>query len=411
MLSLSKCLCGMGTKMKANFPVGKRLLLKTNLQVVFRQPSVNKTSISSNLNSNAWKKCFSNIKRTEIDPKFVGYWFLGCSGMVFIAVALGGITRLTESGLSMVNWKLLGEKLPTTSTQWQEEFHKYQQYPEFKMKNSTMTIEEFKWIWWMEYAHRTWGRCIGAVFFIPMAGFWLTGKFSRTTKIHSMICSVLLAGQGLMGWYMVKSGLEDRFDKPTDVPRVSQYRLASHLGLAFVLYSFLLTNSLRILLPVKVIGVVTKKFVGLAMAAKGLVFLTAMSGAFVAGLDAGLVYNSFPKMGDKWIPDDILQMEPVLSNITENPTTVQFDHRILGISTVSILSALYIMSRKSKLPPRAKAAATALAVFSWCQMGLGISTLLTYVPVSLAAAHQSGSLTLLSLVLWLVHELKSLPKV
>ncbi|KAF0765154.1 cytochrome c oxidase assembly protein COX15 [Aphis craccivora] len=411
MLSLSKCLCGISTKMSPNFTIGKTLLLKSKQLSITHQPSIHKTSISSNLNLNLLKKSFSNVQKVETDPKYVGYWFLGCSGMVFVAVALGGITRLTESGLSMVSWKLLGEKLPTTQTQWLEEFNNYQQYPEFKMKNTSMTIEEFKWIWWMEYAHRTWGRCIGAAFFIPMAGFWLTRKFSRTTKIHSMICSVLLAGQGLMGWYMVKSGLENRFDKPTDVPRVSQYRLASHLGLAFVLYSFLLTNSLRILLPVTVTGFVTKKFVGLAMAAKGLVFLTALSGAFVAGLDAGLVYNSFPKMGDKWIPDDILQIEPVLSNITENPTTVQFDHRILGISTVSILSALYIMSRKSKLPPRAKAAATALAVFSWCQMGLGISTLLTYVPVSLAAAHQSGSLTLLSLALWLVHELKTLPKV
>ncbi|XP_050546814.1 cytochrome c oxidase assembly protein COX15 homolog [Daktulosphaira vitifoliae] len=367
--------------------------------------------IKKNIYSNIWKRHSSNIKTIETDTKFVGYWFLGCSGMVFVAVALGGVTRLTESGLSMVHWKLLGEKLPTTQSQWDEEFNKYQQYPEFKMINSRMTVEEFKWIWWMEYAHRTWGRCIGAAFFIPMSVLWLTRKLSRTSKINSMICSILLAGQGLMGWYMVKSGLENRFDKPTDVPRVSQYRLASHLGLAFILYSFLLTNSLRILLPVKIMGTVSKKIFRLSIAATGIVFLTAMSGAFVAGLDAGLVYNSFPKMGDNWIPDDILNLDPIISNVTENPTTVQFNHRILGMSTVSILSALYIMSQKSKLPPRAKTAVTTLAIFSWCQMGLGLLTLLTYVPTYLAAAHQSGSLTLLSLSLWLIHELKKLPRV
>ncbi|XP_069705030.1 heme A synthase COX15 [Periplaneta americana] len=340
----------------------------------------------------------------------VGYWLLGCSGMVFVAVILGGVTRLTESGLSMVTWKLFGEKLPATQAEWEEEFLKYQQFPEFKIKNREMTLNEFKWIWWMEYGHRMWGRAIGAVFALPAAAFWALGWLKPGMKKRVAAFGTLIALQGLMGWYMVQSGLEDRFHGESDVPRVSQYRLAAHLSLAFVLYTLMLWSALDHLLPAQklagAVPVAARRFRWLTHTCKGMVFFTALSGAFVAGLDAGLVYNSFPKMGDRWIPEDIMALSPKLSNITENPTTVQFNHRLLGTATLALISGMWLLSRRLRLPPRAHTAATAVAIMGWTQVGLGFTTLLLYVPTWLAACHQSGSLVLLSLAVWLTHELK-----
>ncbi|XP_058450769.1 cytochrome c oxidase assembly protein COX15 homolog [Malaya genurostris] len=351
---------------------------------------------------------------TEKGRKAVGYWLLGCSGMVFVAVVLGGVTRLTESGLSMVTWKLLGEKMPRTQQEWEEEFERYKQFPEFKIKNKDITLGEFKIIWHMEFGHRMWGRLLGAVYALPAVYFWSRGYLDRGMKIRTLMFGALIGAQGLLGWYMVKSGLEDRFHHESDVPRVSQYRLASHLGLAFVLYSLLLWSALDKLLPAqKLVGQIpaaTFRFKRLVHANKAAVFITALSGAFVAGLDAGLIYNSFPKMADRWIPSDILALSPTLRNFTENPTTVQFDHRVLGTATLTLITGMFVLSRRRVLPPRAYTAATAVAVMGWTQVLLGITTLLTYVPVPLAASHQSGSLLLLSLAIWLSHEMKHLKR-
>ncbi|XP_066992191.1 heme A synthase COX15 [Anabrus simplex] len=393
------------TFFKGSSPVSKNTVLLSRRQALFAPQKVGgpvRGSGSVTINQ--------VVETGARAHRVVGYWLLGCSGMVFGAVVLGGVTRLTESGLSMVTWRLLGEKLPTTAGEWQAEFERYQQYPEFKIKNRDITLEEFKWIWWMEYAHRMWGRTIGAVFYIPATFFWLRGWLKPAMKKRVLAFGTLIALQGLMGWYMVKSGLEDRFHGESDVPRVSQYRLAAHLSLAFVLYTLFLWSALDHLLPAQsVAGTVTKamrRFRMLAHTTKGMVFLTALSGAFVAGLDAGLVYNSFPKMADRWIPDDILAFSPLPRNITENPTTVQFNHRILGTSTLALISGLWWLSRRTKLPPRAYTAASAVAIMGWLQVALGITTLLTYVPVPVAASHQSGSLVLLSLAVWLTHELK-----
>lgn len=352
-------------------------------------------------------KDLSNAKT----DRTVGKWFLGCSGMVFVAVGLGGVTRLTESGLSMVTWKLMGEHMPRNQEEWIKEFEEYQQYPEFKMKNANITLEEFKFIYMMEYMHRMWGRAIGAFFLIPATYFWKKGYFCAKTKKMVLVLGTLIGLQGLMGWYMVKSGLENRFDSPNDVPRVSQYRLASHLAAAFVLYSLFLSNAMSKLIPADKMVSIGKRALNikrLSHLTKGMVFLTAISGAFVAGLDAGLVYNSFPKMGDNWIPDDILQFEPIHKNITENPTMVQFNHRMLGITTVSLISALWLLTRRQQLPKRARWAINGALVMAWTQATLGVTTLLNYVPVPLATAHQSGSLLLLSFAVWVSHELRFL---
>jgi cytochrome c oxidase assembly protein subunit 15 len=214
---------------------------------------------------------------------------------------------------------------------------------------------------------------------------------------------------------MVKSGLEEK-PKSTDVPRVSQYRLAAHLGSAFLLYSGFLWSSLTHLLPNQqsVKPVDAKLLRSVSMKSHGLmtlIFTTALAGAFVAGLDAGLVYNSFPKMADRWIPTDLFTIEPTWRNFFENPTMVQFQHRILGITTISAICLYALTMRKIPLSPRANLALKSLVTMSVAQVSLGIATLLYYVPVSLAALHQSGSLALLSFAIWLSSELKRIPKI
>ncbi|KAG8435474.1 hypothetical protein GDO86_013417 [Hymenochirus boettgeri] len=340
--------------------------------------------------------------------RIMGRWLLVCSGMVAGAVILGGVTRLTESGLSMVDWHLVKEmKPPSTNDEWVAEFEKYQQFPEFKILNHNMTLNEFKFIWFMEYSHRMWGRAVGLAYILPAIYFWRKGWLKRGMKGRVLG----LCGLGLLGWYMVKSGLEEK-PESHDIPRVSQYRLAAHLGSALVLYCASLWTGLSLLLPKNKLPE-THQILQLRRFTHwttGLVFLTALSGAFVAGLDAGLVYNSFPKMGDRWIPDDLIAISPTFKNIFENATTVQFDHRILGTTTVAAITGLYYYSRKVPLPRRAKLALNSLIAVAYLQVTLGISTLLLYVPTSLAATHQSGSLALLSMAIWLMNELRRLPK-
>merc|ERR1712180_108104 len=323
---------------------------------------------------------------------------------------LGGVTRLTESGLSMTDWTLLGKPPPTTAAEWEEEFDKYRQSPEFKWKNSQITLNEFKFIWYMEYGHRMWGRSIGAFFYLPAIGFWLSGKLTPALKKRVLLAGGLLGFQGLLGWYMVKSGLDhNNFLGPSDVPRVSQYRLAAHLSSAVVLYSLLFWSAKSVLRPSITWSQVTPSmaaFRKLVIGSKALAFITLVSGAFVAGLDAGLVYNSFPKFADRWIPEDILAFSPTLRNITENPTTVQFNHRILGTSTLAALLLTAARAQSLPLPPHLRLTALALGGMGCLQVAMGITTLLLYVPVPVAAEHQSGALATLSLAMWLAHEMR-----
>ncbi|XP_074640951.1 heme A synthase COX15-like [Tubulanus polymorphus] len=352
---------------------------------------------------------------SEGSEKIVGRWLLGCAGMVFGAVVLGGVTRLTESGLSMVDWKLLGVKRPHTNAEWEAEFMKYKEYPEFKagVHPKDMTVSDFKFIYYMEYAHRMWGRTIGLAYAIPAVIFWKLGWLTKKMKPRVLIYGGLLGFQGWLGWYMVRSGLEEP-PSSADVPRVSQYRLAAHLGSAFVLYSLFLWGGISYALKpdTKSIAAVQdtlRKKLPLirkyAMGVKALVFFTAISGAFVAGLDAGLVYNTWPKMADRWIPSDLWALSPKLKNIFENATTVQFNHRHLGETTVCSIVGLWALCRGVPLPPRARLALNCLLGMSFLQVTLGIGTLLMYVPTHLAATHQAGSITLLSFALWFSNEL------
>lgn len=316
----------------------------------------------------------------------------------------------------MVDWRLIKDMVPPKNEQeWIDEFEKYKEFPEWKYHNKdrNMTLSEFKFIYYMEYAHRMWGRAIGLAFFIPAAIFWKKGFFNKGMKTRILAYGSLLGFQGFLGWYMVKSGLDEP-KKNTEIPRVSHYRLAAHLSSAFLLYSGLLWSSLTLLFtPQKSIAdaKVLKSAAGKCHGLMSLIFVTAVFGAFVAGLDAGLVYNSFPKMADRWIPTDLLALEPKWTNFFENPTTVQFEHRILGTTTLACICLFALSMRHVPLPTRSRLALNALVGMGFLQVTLGIATLLYYVPTQLAATHQFGSLTLLSFAIWLANELKRIPKI
>ncbi|MBF0562365.1 MAG: COX15/CtaA family protein [Alphaproteobacteria bacterium] len=329
----------------------------------------------------------------------IGVWLLVCCAAVFTMVVLGGVTRLTRSGLSMVEWQPLSILPPLNTAQWQETFAKYQQFPEYHLRNAGMTLAEFKGIFWLEYIHRLWGRTIGLIFFVPFAWFVVRRAIDRPLGLR--LAGIFLLGgmQGLMGWLMVKSGLVDR-------PEVSQYRLTAHLALAVLVYGAMLWVGLDLLAPRQPrsgAAAVDGLRRG-ALALVGLVFLTMMSGGFVAGLKAGLGYNTFPLMNGEFIPDGVMAMTPVLVNFFENPATVQFDHRMLAETTGILIIAMWLWRRRAAPAGRVRLALDAFGIMAVVQLGLGIATLLLVVPVGLAATHQAGALVLLTLGIWLIHE-------
>jgi cytochrome c oxidase assembly protein subunit 15 len=331
----------------------------------------------------------------------VAIWLFVCAAMIFVMVVLGGVTRLTHSGLSMVEWKpVTGFLPPMTELVWQETFEKYQQYPEFKIKNPDMELAEFKSIFWLEFIHRLWGRSIGIVFFVPFMFFLLRKKLDRKL-IPKLITMFILGGlQGLLGWFMVKSGLSDR-------PDVSQYRLTAHLIFAFLLYGWILWTALGLLFPKPhAIKQSPHVYKGFLSALTLLLVITIMSGGFVAGTDAGLIYNTFPLMGDTLLPKDLFAFDPWIRNFFENVVTIQFTHRILTTLIFVFVVAFWFKSLNQELPNRTRIVLHCLLAAVILQVTLGISTLLLAVPVPLAAAHQAGALILLTVILWARHEFR-----
>ncbi|CAI9091358.1 OLC1v1026369C2 [Oldenlandia corymbosa var. corymbosa] len=342
--------------------------------------------------------------------KLVGIWLFGSAAWVFSMVVLGGMTRLTRSGLSMTDWKFTGSLPPLSDEEWLAEFEKYKQSPEYKRINRGMSIDDFKFIYWMEYAHRMWGRALGVMFALPFSYFLRKGYITLQLGLRLSGLFALGAGQGLIGWWMVKSGLEEPASEYSE-PRVSPYRLAAHLTSAFVIYSGLFWTALSVVMPEPpaeslawVKG--SAKVKQLALPVSILVGITAVSGAFVAGNDAGRAFNTFPKMGDTWIPEDTLSMKPLFRNFFENTSTVQLDHRILATSTLIAIGGLWMATRKLDLHPGVRSIIGTTVGMAALQVTLGISTLLSYVPVSLGTAHQAGALMLLSLMLLLNHTVR-----
>ncbi|KAI8622172.1 cytochrome oxidase assembly protein-domain-containing protein [Chytriomyces sp. MP71] len=363
----------------------------------------------------------------------VGWWYLFCAGLVFCIVAVGGVTRLTESGLSITEWNLIkGMKPPRTEEEWMEEFDKYKKFPEYTLLNHNITLSEFKFIFYMEWGHRMLGRFIGLSFILPGLYFASRGYMTPSIAKRSFVVACLIGGQGTLGWYMVKSGLREELFEAKQFHGVSQYWLAAHLGSAFIIYSVMLLTGLEILRTSSRGAKVLSEQVAVAFRQPGfrvfamsthniaaLVLLTAFSGAFVAGLDAGLIYNEFPFMGTGLVPSDMWALsDPAVSekpipwwrNLLENHAAVQFNHRVLAMTTATAVTFLWVASRRFTLPRSSRLAINALLGVTALQVSLGISTLLYLVPVPLAAAHQSGSLLLLSTSLWLLHTLRILPK-
>ncbi|KAJ7047668.1 electron transfer protein 1 [Mycena alexandri] len=373
-------------------------------------------------------------------PLAVGIWLMISSVLVLAVVVVGGITRLTESGLSITEWRPITGIMPPLSPEaWEEEFFKYKTTPEFKMLNSSSSLEDFKRIYYMEWSHRILGRLIGVVFVLPLAYFTITKKISTPLALKLGGLGLLIGAQGALGWYMVQSGLEDSLlETPGAVPRVSHYRLAAHLALAFALYTGMFSTGMGLLkdlrfartgfaggLPIDAFTAAMKNPIGkrfklYSLALTGLVLLTALSGVFVAGLDAGLVYNEWPLMGGRLAPPTEELFSPAYAknenksdlwwNIFENPTTVQFDHRVLATTTYTGIALLFAQTFRSAwrmtLPPLAITGVRAAFAMANVQVLLGISTLLYMVPVPLAAAHQAGSVLLLSAMLQLLAALR-----
>ncbi|OIQ86794.1 heme A synthase [mine drainage metagenome] len=334
----------------------------------------------------------------------IAAWLFICCLMVFATLVVGGVTRLTHSGLSIVRWQpIVGTVPPLTQADWQRTFAQYQKTPEYQQVNRHMDIGEFKHIFWWEYAHRLLGRSIGLVFLLPFLYFLARRRVDRALAPRLAGIFVLGGLQGAMGWYMVKSGL-------VEDPRVSQYRLTAHLGLAFVIFTAMFWVALGLINEREK----TSRHDGLASLQRFaawlalIVFVMVLAGGFLAGLHGGLAYNTFPSMNGHFVPPDMFALSPWFANFFNNPSTAQFDHRLIAWLLILLVPAFWLRSWRVTLAPRARLAANLLLLVFALQVGLGISTLLLVVPVPLAALHQDVAMVVFATVLWVNHELRVL---
>jgi len=329
----------------------------------------------------------------EQDKKYLRIWFWSGAGLVFLILIIGGITRLTGSGLSMTEWKpIMGAIPPLNEAQWQDAFEQYKQYPEYQQRNRGMSLGEFKTIFFWEYLHRMAGRLIGIVFIVPFAWFVAKKKLTPKWLKRSLWLLALGSAQALMGWYMVQSGL-------VDLPYVSPYRLTAHLLLAFVIFGYCLWYAME-LTPLRKTDeprhTELKKWLWVLLV---LIILQTAWGALTAGLNAGHIYNTFPKMFQYWIPNEIMMLEPWYQNLTENPTTVQWIHRILG-TLIGVLAIAY-WARLFTITSSwtAKKWGLKLLIMVLIQYLLGVVTLITHVHVHVAVSHQAGAMLLFGILI------------
>jgi cytochrome c oxidase assembly protein subunit 15 len=343
----------------------------------------------------------STLIDTQTRQRAIARWLFICCGLVFAMVVLGGVTRLTGSGLSMAEWRpIMGVLPPLDDAEWQRVFDIYKQTPEFIHVNSDMDVEGFKGIFWLEYLHRLLGRLLGFAFSLPLL-YFVIRKYITVSELPWYLLMLALGGaQGLIGKVMVASG-------QVDAPHVSPYRLVAHLGAAFLVYSLMLWRALTLIQPAG--DTRSHPWFGRSCALLALIAVTIVSGGFVAGLRAGLIYNTFPKMGATWIPPGLTALEPLWRNFTENMTTVQFDHRLLAITTFIVIAVYWYRGRQADFPPKADKARNALLHTAILQIVFGIATLLLAVPTFLAVTHQAVALLLLTVALYLAHSLRKVP--
>ncbi len=315
-------------------------------------------------------------------------WLLAVCLTIFSMVVVGGITRLTESGLSMVEWQpIMGAVPPTNTEEWNTAFDLYKQYPQFQKVNRHISLDEFKAIFYWEYGHRLLGRLIGMIFFLPFLVFYFQGRFDGPMKVKMTFAFFVGGLQGLMGWYMVKSGL-------VDMPRVSHLRLTAHLGLALFLLGYLFWVVLQLFNKHGMLTRSAKVPLTLSRATWFLFVLIAVQiiyGAFTAGLRAGYGYNTFPLMNDQWIADAVGILTPWWLNLLESGATVQFVHRYLGILLLVAVCFTWLYARTCNLNRSQMMGFHVLLLVTLVQFTLGVTTLLYVVPISLASLHQAGA--------------------
>lgn len=338
------------------------------------------------------------MRRTN--SSLIGLWLAGTALMVAVMVALGGVTRLTGSGLSMVEWNPHHLLPPLSEPEWQAAFALYRQSPEYRLVNAGMDLAGFQGIFWLEYVHRLWGRLIGLAFALPLVLFAWRRALDRRLLGRLLLVLGLGAAQGGIGWFMVASGLADR-------PEVSHYRLALHLLTAVLILLALEWSALDVARPPPEPAADGTAARRLLAALLTLALLTLAWGAFVAGLHAGHVNNTFPLMDDGLFPKAGLSLSPPWRNAVDNPAAVQYVHRMLALTVLACLSLAAGWSRLARLPSPTRRALALAALAAWGQVGLGIATLLLSVPVPLAAAHQMGAMAVVALLTWALHSVRS----
>jgi cytochrome c oxidase assembly protein subunit 15 len=329
-------------------------------------------------------------------------WLLACAALVFAIIVVGGVTRLTRSGLSIVEWKpIAGTLPPLSSADWEDAFAKYRATPEYRQVNHGMTLDGFKGIFWWEWAHRLLGRLIGIAYLLPL--LWFLVRRQVPSGYAGALAVVFALGglQGALGWFMVKSGLVDN-------PQVSHFRLTAHLGLAVIILAAMLWTALSLVHPAGArMSEGRRRARGWAAAVVALVFLMVLTGGLVAGFRAGFAYNTWPLMNGALVPPELLHLEPAWRNLFWNMATVQFDHRLLAYLVLAASGALWWRLRRDPtLPSRARTGSAALLALLLVQATLGIATLLLVVPVVLASLHQAVAVVVFALALNVAHALR-----
>ena len=344
------------------------------------------------------------LQLPECRRRAVRVWLWTIAAFTLLVLVIGGVTRLTHSGLSMVDWQpLIGVVPPLNEAQWEATFDRYRQFPEFQQLRRNMTLPEFKFIFFWEYLHRMAARSIGLILAVPFAIFWLRGYLNRPLALRLLALFALGAMQGLMGWLMVKSGLVDR-------PSVSHYRLAAHLTLAFVIFGYaiwlardLAARPVRVTMERQV-----RRVLGWGLAASGaLLAAQIVWGAFVAGLKAGLIFNTFPLMDGRVVPAHLFVLDGSTLAFLQNPVAVQWTHRLVGTVLLAFAGVFFVLVRRARPDSLSRRLNVAFAGLVAAQYALGVLTLLYVVPISLAVPHQALAMAIAGVWTAWVHHVRA----
>jgi cytochrome c oxidase assembly protein subunit 15 len=336
----------------------------------------------------------------RVGDRAVGIWLLVIAVLIALIVIVGGLTRLTESGLSITEWRPVTGMLPPLSQgAWEAEFQKYQGTTQYALLNQGMGLAAFKAIYWWEWGHRFLGRVVGFVFLFPFVYFLVKKRITGKLAARLSVIFLLGAAQGALGWWMVQSGLADRVS-------VSQYRLAAHLGLAFLLFGYVLWTALEVFGAPRTERASLLRFRPYAWAITALVFFQILLGAIVAGLDAGLAFPTWPTFGGNWVPPGLYNLAPWWANHFDNLAMTHFQHRNIGYVIALLAAWLCVALMRAQPEKIVRVAAIHLGVFTIAQVLLGIITVIMQVALPIAALHQFFALALFGAGLWLAYTLK-----